>query len=239
MAGSRRRQILDSDRGQSVLAWIVAALIRFVWWSGRWRVENIEELRRHWDSGKPIVGTFWHAHLMMMPLVWRTAMPMNMLISDHRDGRLIARIIAFLGIRTIVGSTSQGASAALKGMVRLLKQGEAVGITPDGPRGPRMHVAPGTIGAARLAGVDIVPVAISARRRKIMRSWDRFMIALPFSEGLILVGQAIAVPKDLDAEGIEAKRQELETAMIALCHEAERRMGHPPTEPGTAARQKT
>jgi len=240
MAGKRLARLIDHPFGQRAVAWLVAQAIRFVWVSGRWRVENDTVLKAHWQGGTAMVGAFWHAHLMMMPMIWQSSMPMNMLISDHRDGRLISRIIGYLGIRTVVGSSSRqnGATAALKMLVRVLKAGEAVAITPDGPRGPRMHVAPGVVMAAKLAGVDIVPVAISARRRKILSSWDRFMIALPFSEGIILIGDGIAVPSTLDAEGLEGKRQELETAMIALCHEAERRMGHPPTEPGTEVRQK-
>lgn len=220
------KRILKSDGVRRVLCRAAALYIRLVWATGRWTVENAPT--RYWDSGETFVLAFWHGHIMMMVYSWTPRRQMNMLISQHRDGQLIADTVAPFGIRSIAGSSSKGGAGALRQMVKLLKGGEYVGITPDGPRGPRMHASEGVVATARMAGVPVIPCAFSCRRRKQARSWDRFQIALPLSRGVILWGEPIPVPRDAD---LEAKRAEVEAALTALTHEAERRMGHPPTPP--------
>lgn len=224
------KRILKSDAFRAAACWLGALYIRLVWATGRWRVENQDIPRRYWDKGETFLLSFWHGHIMMMIYGWDRKNPMHMLISQHRDGQLISRTIGHFGIRTVVGSSSKGGAGALRQMVKLLKSGDYVGITPDGPRGPRMRAADGVVAIARMAGVPIIPCALASRRRKLARSWDRFQIALPFSEGLILWGDPIAVPRDAD---LEAKRAEVEAAMIALTHQAEIRMGQPPTPPAS------
>lgn len=159
-----------------------------------------------------------------------------MLISRHRDGQLIARTVAHLGIGSIAGSsgkggTDKGGAAALREMVRTLKRGGYVGITPDGPRGPRMRAAKGVIDAARLAGVPIVPAAYAVTRRKVVSSWDRFIVALPFGRGVLMWGAPIVVPADADQEQRERLRAQLEERLNALTEEADRLCGHAPILP--------
>lgn len=222
------KRLLKSDAARALACWLGGLYIRLVWATGRWRVENVEVPRRYWDSGETFILAYWHAHIMMMVYSWDLSKPMTMLISHHRDGQLIARTIAPFGIKAVAGSSSRGGAGALRQMVRWLKAGEYVGITPDGPRGPRMHAAEGVVALARLAGVPVIPCAYAASRRRQAKSWDRFQIALPFSRGVILWGEPIPVPRDAD---LEAKRAEVEIALTALTHDAEARMGHPPTPP--------
>lgn len=222
------KRILKSDAFRTAACWLGALYIRLVWATGRWRVENQDSPRRYWDKGETFILSFWHGHIMMMIYGWDRDKPMHMLISQHRDGLLISRTIGHFGIHTVAGSSSKGGAGALRQMVKMLKSGEYVGITPDGPRGPRMRASDGVVAIARMAGVPIIPCAFACRRRKLARSWDRFQIALPFSEGLVLWGDPIAVPRDAD---MGAKRAEVEAAMIALAHQAESRMGQPPTPP--------
>ena len=97
-----------------------------------------------------------------------------MLISQHRDGQLIARTVRRFGIASIAGSTSHGGSAALRAILRALKAGQCIGVTPDGPRGPRMRATGGAVDIARLSGVPILPAAFATSRRRVLGSWDRF-----------------------------------------------------------------
>lgn len=222
------KRILKSDAFRAVVCWLGAQYIRLVWHSGRWRVENEAAPRRFWEAGETFILAFWHGHIMMMVYSWPRDKRMNMLISQHRDGQLISRTVTHFGIHTVAGSSSRGGAGALRQMVKMLKGGAYVGITPDGPRGPRMRASEGVVATARMAGVPVIPCAFSCRRRKQARSWDRFQVALPFSEGVILWGEPIAVPRDAD---LEAKRAEVEAAMVALAQDAEARMGQPPTPP--------
>lgn len=225
------KSILKRDGVRALLCWIGAQYIRFVWLSGRWRVDNSAAPAALWEAQKPFIMAFWHGHLLMMPHAWRRGNAMHMLISQHRDGQLIARVISHFGLGTVAGSSSKGGSAALRAMLKALKAGDYVGITPDGPRGPRMRASDGIVSVARLAGVPILPCAFACSPRKVLRSWDRFQVALPFARGVILWGDPIPVPRDLDEAGLEAKRQELEAAMNTLAEAAARRVGVDPIPP--------
>jgi hypothetical protein len=216
-------------RGISCLA--AAALIRLVWATSRWRVIKAPGLERIWNSDKPFIVCFWHGRLMMMPFAWTRPQSINMLISNHPDGRLIADTVARFGIHTVPGSSSQGGAGALRGLVRILKGGDSVGITPDGPRGPRMRATTGAVALARLSGAPLVPLAFSCRRRRIWNSWDRFVLAWPFSSGVFMWGEPIEVPGDADAAGLDALRGDLEERMNSLTGEADRHCGHQPIDP--------
>lgn len=222
------KRILKSDAVRRLVCWLGAGYIRLVHLTGRWRVVNGAAPQAYWDRGEPFILAFWHGRLLMMPCVWPRSKPIHMLISQHRDGRLIADTVGHFGIQTVTGSSSKGGAAALRSMVKALKAGDYVGITPDGPRGPRMRASDGVAAVARLAGVPVIPAAFGAHRRKVLGSWDRFLIAWPFSGGVFVWGDPISVGKDADPE---AARQAIEAALIWVADEADRLTGQPPVEP--------
>ena len=154
-----------------------------------------------------------------------------MLISQHRDGQLIARTIGHFGFETIVGSSSHGGARALRSMVTALAAGDCVGITPDGPRGPRMRADNGIVTVARLSGVPVIPVAYSINRGQLLDTWDRFLIAWPFSRGVIVWGEPIHLARDADEATAELMRQRIENNLNAITAEADRLCGRRPIEP--------
>jgi lysophospholipid acyltransferase (LPLAT)-like uncharacterized protein len=177
------------------------------------------------------VVCFWHGRLLMMPCAQRPPMTYHMLISGHRDGQLIARTIGRFGSGVVAGSSSRGGALAVKQCIDLLAAGVAVGITPDGPRGPRMRAAGGAVEIARRTGVPMLPVTYSVTRRRILGSWDRFLLPLPFSRGVFILGEPIEVPANARSEALEAARVELERRLNAITAEADRLTGHAPVEP--------
>lgn len=229
------KRILKSEAVRSLVAWLAAAYIELVWTTGRWRVENGDVPRRFWDHGRPFVIAFWHNQILMTVKCWDYRRPIRMLASEHGDGQLVGRVIERFGVKLAIGSTTRGGSVGLRHMVRALKAGECVGLTPDGPRGPRMRAQPGVVSLAQLGGVPIVPLGCSFRPRRLAGSWDRFQIAFPFGRGVFVWGEPIDVPRDLDAAAFEAKRLEVETAMTALLHRAEALMGYSPMPPASPA----
>ena len=154
-----------------------------------------------------------------------------MLISQHRDGQLIARTIGHFGFETIVGSSGHGGVRALRSMVKALAGGDCVGITPDGPRGPRMRADNGIVTVARLSGVPVIPVAYSINRGQLLDTWDRFLIAWPFSRGVIVWGEPIHLARDADEATAELIRQRIENNLNAITAEADRLCGRRPIEP--------
>jgi lysophospholipid acyltransferase (LPLAT)-like uncharacterized protein len=124
-------------------------------------LENIEALHR---AGRPYVFAFWHSQLLVM-LYARFGKPMVPLISQHRDGDMIARTMARFGHTAARGSTTRGGIGALKEMIRHGRQGSNLAITPDGPRGPRHVAQAGAIVAAQLTGGLIMPAAFTAKKK--------------------------------------------------------------------------
>ncbi len=225
------KRILKSTGGQRALAWLAAQYVRFVAATTRWRVDDAA-VRRITDIGEPGILAFWHGRLLMMPIAWRgRPRPFHMMISEHRDGALIARTIAHMNLHTAGTDSRNGGLTALREMKRRMDDGGWVGITPDGPRGPRMRAKPGAIKLAQLSGRPIVPVSLSVSRRRVLRSWDRFLLAWPFGRGEIVFGEPIRVPRITDTETLEARRQALEDSLNALTETVDTRCGGIPIRP--------
>jgi lysophospholipid acyltransferase (LPLAT)-like uncharacterized protein len=220
------RRVLRSARLRATLCWIIHLYIRFVYATNRWTVIGEDWPRQLCREGRGFIVAFWHGRMLMLPMGWRRLAPMHMLISAHRDGRIIADAVTYFGVQSIPGSTRRGGSIALRRMVKRLEAGECVGITPDGPRGPPMIASVGIVNLARLAGAPIVPAVCATSRRTVWNSWDRFNLALPFGRGLFVWGEPIEIAPDLDAAGIEEARLLVETRMNEMAREADRRVGH-------------
>ncbi len=227
------RRLLRSSRLRRWLCWVIQLYIRAVYATNRWTVEGGEVPHRLREEGNSFILAFWHGRLMMIPMAWQRLAPMHMLISAHRDGRIIADAVTYFGVHSIAGSSRRGGTAALRIMLKQLAAGECIGITPDGPRGPAMHASTGIINVARLGRVPIVPIVFATSRRRVLRSWDRFHLALPFGRGVFLWGEPIEIAPDLDQEGIERARLLVDSRMNEMAREADRRAGHgPPVQEG-------
>ncbi|HEY1721378.1 MAG TPA: lysophospholipid acyltransferase family protein [Magnetospirillaceae bacterium] len=223
-----------SDAVRRPLCWVGAQYIRFVRITSRWEAIGAELPAQFWDDGQPFILAFWHGRILMMPYCWRRTQPIRMLISSHRDGQIIARTVSHFGIETVQGSSSKGGSAALRAMLKSLKDGVCVGITPDGPRGPRMRASEGIVQVARLSGATVIPCTFSTTRRKVLGSWDRFLLAWPFTRGVFVWGAPITVRRDADDTAQESARIAIERALNAITEDADARMGHAPLQPAEA-----
>ena len=229
------KRLVRSEQVIQVLCWIIHLYIRLLHASGRWTVEGADIPQRTLARGRAFILAFWHGRLLMMPMAWQRMAPIHMLISSHRDGRIIAEAVRYFDIDWLAGSSSEGGLAALRQMVKHLKAGACVGITPDGPRGPAMRASPGIVATARLARAPILPIAYATRRRRILGTWDRFHLPFPPTGGLFLWGEPIEVPEDADEAALERYRALVEERMNAMTAEADRRMGHPALAPEPAA----
>jgi lysophospholipid acyltransferase (LPLAT)-like uncharacterized protein len=211
--------------------------IRFLHASGRWHIENKAVPDKLIAENKTFITCFWHGRLLMMSYAWPYEPSFHMLISSHADGQLIAKTISRLGFDTLEGSTKHGGGSALRAMVRTLSNGGYVGITPDGPRGPRMQASNGAIALAKLSGVPILPLTYSASSWKMFKSWDRFILPTPFAKGVFIWGEPIEVAKDADDTALEAARAQLEIALTQTTQQADALLGQttPEPQPGEAA----
>jgi len=161
---------------------------------------------------------FWHEGLLA-PLATRPKI--RVLISQHTDGEVIAQICQRLGIGVIRGSTARGGCQALLGMIRDQDETTHLGITPDGPRGPRRQLKPGVVMIASQSGLPIVPVGIGFARAWRFASWDRFALPIPGSTMVGVVGEPITVPRDLERAAFNDWVQIVEKQLLDLTQLAE------------------
>ena len=236
------KRILRSRVAVRFAADTIALYIRFVHATSRWETQGGEHPAALWNAGQPFILSFWHGRLLMVPMAWNLRKPIQMLISQHRDGELIARAMDPFGIGTVRGSGTKkgkekGGSNALRAIVKGLRENTCAGFTPDGPRGPRMRVASaGVIAAARLAKAPILPFTYSVARRRVMSSWDRFILPMPFNRGIFLWGTPLDVHSD-PGETVEAAMLRLEAALNDLCIAADRICGQTAIDPAPALSQ--
>jgi len=219
------------DRTKALLAewlgtWLVHRLVR----SLRLRVvgdEQLEELRhRH----GPLCFCAWHA-LMLVPVYHHLFNDGYLVVSEHADGELIGRVVGRIGYTLIRGSTTRGGARALIQAIRAVRSGREIGITPDGPRGPRHVVQPGIVLLAQKSGCPIVPMGFASAWYWEFGSWDRFRLPKPWSHAELRYGEPVFVPSELSEEGVETWRRRVEEALKETTSQAEASLGVPPEGP--------
>ena len=184
------------------------------------------------DRTGPVIYACWHGR-MLIPSFTHRGKGMGILVSRHRDGEYIARVVDRLGFVPVRGSSTRGGVPGLRGMMRLSERGCDVAFTPDGPRGPRYRVQKGVIYAASRTGLPVVPTAVEANPAWVLGSWDEFTIPKPFARTVIVCGEPIHVPAELDREALEHHRVKLEAEMHRLMAEARKSLGiETPAVPG-------
>lgn len=146
----------------------------------------------------------------MLPRWYRSRekRPLYMLISQHGDGRLIAFAIKLLGIQSVAGSSSRRGVAATLELMRRLEEGASIGITPDGPKGPRYVCKKGVVTLAQQAGITVQPVSYSVQDRWIIPSWDKMIVPRPFSRGVVVFGEPLLISPDEDRNDARVRIQE-------------------------------
>jgi lysophospholipid acyltransferase (LPLAT)-like uncharacterized protein len=211
--------LLRTPQAQAVLAALLAGYLTVALRTTRWTLDGQEHFRP-FGAGAPAVFAFWHEFLPLMPALSMIArklpfyrpIPIHTLVSQHRDGRFIGAVVRRFGIRPILGSSTRGGAAGLRNLLAVLREGDLIGITPDGPRGPRRQAAAGVAQLAALSGVPVLPCAARTRRRIRMNTWDRMPVPLPFGRGVIVCGPAINVPRDGWKDAVPAITDALNTA---------------------------
>ena len=184
----------------SLVAALAALVIRL--WIGtiRARAVSLDGRQHPTDPAQEkYIFAFWHDGLLA-PLVIRTKV--RVLISEHADGELIAQVCRHLGFGVIRGSSARGGLRALLEMIRTAHEPAHLGITPDGPRGPRRELQAGTIMVASQTGIPVLPFGVGFSRAWRAPSWDRFAVPRPFSTLVGVVGEPIHIPPNLAKEDL-------------------------------------
>ncbi len=210
---SLKKKLLKHPAAQALLAWILAGFIRLVYYSSK-KTRHVHPEAQSYISGeKNAIFAFWHGRMMVMPCFEPPGRTMRVLISGHRDGKLISRVIGHFGESTITGSSSKGGRVAAAALIAALKAGDNICITPDGPRGPYQEAAKGIIRLAALTGYPIIPVTFHSTRHKRLKSWDRFMLALPFGHIRFVADAPLSIHILGEEQDVERLRIRLQDTM--------------------------
>ena len=163
-----------------------ATLIRLLSRSMRIETRGYEDVDRLYQEGQRVIIAFWHARQLMMPLTYRGTLA-HILISQHQDGEIIARIVERFGFGAVRGSSTRGGVEALRELIRLGRSGVDLVVTPDGPKGPPQIAKMGVIQLARASKLPIVPLAFSCSKKNFLRvgiaSWCRIPVHAGSSSG--------------------------------------------------------
>lgn len=192
--------------------------------SASWRYRELgvdgNPVSTRYRAGSAIYA-LWHAQLL--PLTLRH-MDENLavIISRHRDGEIISRMIIPLGYRPIRGSSTRGGATALREFTEAAADGHPLAITTDGPRGPARRCKPGAIRAASAIGWPIVPSAAVPARAWRFRSWDEFQLPKPGSIVYVTYGDPITVPPGLGKENLQHWQDTVGAAIDAAASICER-----------------
>jgi hypothetical protein len=199
---------------ERILALLGATILKSLFMTLRIRV--VDESGFHKDpSTDPVLFCFWHNRILGITYAFKRIYPkhrrgVTVLTSASKDGEILARLVAEFQMGSVRGSSSRGGSRALLELIRLVQAGRDIAITPDGPRGPRYRLGPGVIQLAQSTGATILPLHAQFSRYFQMKTWDGFIIPLPFSTVSINVGTPIRIPAEASHTEFEFERNQLE-----------------------------
>lgn len=199
---------------ERLLALTGAAILKTLFLTLRLRIEDRSGVLKE-NGGSPVIVCFWHNRILGITFAFDRIYPkkrngVTVLTSPSKDGEILAQLVGAFGMKAVRGSSSRRGSSALLELVRLIRGGHDIAITPDGPRGPRYSLGPGIILLAQSTGVRIVPAHASFSRCVRMKTWDGFIIPLPFSKVSVTLDGALTIPGELTGEEFEEKRKNLE-----------------------------
>ena len=208
------KRLFRSRAVQGAAARLFAAYVRACLATIRWDRENEQAAAGVWDAKGPVITCFWHSRIGLSPACWPLdrAQEPRALISLSADGAFIAKAMERLGFPAIRGSAAKpsdpakakGGASAFREVLRWLKAGNGIAITPDGPRGPAEVMGGGPPLLARMSGAPVLLVGLAARPCIRLRTWDQGVLPLPFARGAIVWAGPFHAPADADTPQLDA-----------------------------------
>ena len=204
-----KKKLLKNFLIQNILGFFVSTYIYIVKLTSSIQFENQSIPEKFWSSNKPFILAFWHGQLMMIGFAWKISQKINILASGHSDGRFGAIVGRYFNLNNILTS-NKNKSVSLRLIFKLLNDNNYIGITPDGPRGPKEIVSEGIIKIAKTSKTPIIPVGFWSSKNIKLKSWDSFLITLPFSKCSFVWSEPLEIPNNIDENQIEHYKKLLE-----------------------------
>lgn len=204
-----------------VLPYAGLFIVKLISVTNRMKVVDHDNEQHLISQNKGVIYSSWHQRLFPGITFFARRKPIAIMVSQSRDGEFIAHIGKIIGWEPVRGSSSRGGHEALDRLKELALRGYRIGHIVDGPKGPFGVVKPGLIKIAQATGLPIVPAIMSAQRKWIVNSWDRFMIPKFFSRVIIALGKPVYIPAQLSEADFEKMRRQVESQMAELYAETD------------------
>ena len=204
-----KKKLLKNFFVQNILGFLTFLYIRTVNLTSSIQFENESIPRQFWNDDKPFILAFWHSQLMMIGFSWKKHNNINILASGHSDGRFGSIVGKYFNLNNIQTS-KKNKSLSLKSIFKLLNDNNYIGITPDGPRGPKEIVSEGIIKIAKKSKVSIIPIGFWSSKNFKLKSWDSFLITLPFSKCSFVWDKPLEIPNNIREDQIQHYQKLLE-----------------------------
>jgi hypothetical protein len=177
-----------------VASFAVSLVVRAIKLTNSSEYIGFDEYRRRLQNGGCVLIAFWHNQGLFMPFVYFGKHGrIKLIVSHSRDGDLISALLRWFGILSVRGSSSRGSTVAMKKLLRLDRMGEdSIVFTPDGPKGPLYRVKDGVAYLSLSSRKPLYLLSVSFTRVKILGSWDRFRIPLPFGQATFVCSPPLA-----------------------------------------------
>lgn len=202
------KKFLKNELTQKVTGLLIAYYLKICFQTSAWNIKNDRVIDNLLKKKKKIIVCFWHSKLLMMVFCWNYPNKFKMLISAHRDGKIISNAVSHFGIETISGSSRKNMVSSLKQIISQLEQKNVVGITPDGPKGPKEKVKDGLVSLIKKTDAVIVPLTYSARFKITLNTWDDFLMVFPFNKFVAVWGDPFNYNSNYTFEENKKKLQE-------------------------------
>ncbi len=222
---SFKKRFLKHPLFQRTIVAIIYYYTQFVVWSSQWERKGYEEVKEIVHSSMPVIVVMWHGRIILGPKFTLKPKKHYAVISLHGDGVYVSDYMARHQITPIRGSSKKGALPAFKEAIKILKNGNLLVITPDGPRGPGMVLGGNVIGIAKMTGAAIIPYAQSMNRGFFLKTWDRFFIPLPFSKGVYAYGTPVWIKPDASADDMKKAGIELQKQLNTITRQSDEYVG--------------
>ena len=218
------KKIFKYRSTQHILGFFAAIYIFFVKLTSRIYITNLQVPKLFWDDNKPFILAFWHSQLMTISFAWSKKTKINIIASQHSDGRFGSIVGSYFRLNNIPRS-SKSPNTLLRTILKLVDNKEYIGITPDGPRGPNQKVSDGIIKLASSLQIPIIACGFWSSKNFKLKSWDKFLITLPFSNCHFIWSKPIYVEKKVKIENILKYQNLLEKELNNNIYIAQQKCG--------------
>jgi len=211
---------------------LLYAYLKFTAFTSKTEFQGVKEYYKFCDEKGANILISWHGRILLLPFSWRKGVKINALVSLHRDGMIIARILQKFKMNVIGGSTTKNGKTAAITLMKKMQDNESISIIPDGPRGPRMRLKMSPIYFAHKTGKPIFFATFNTSNKIVFNSWDKMILPLPFAKkAVVMLSEPYYVPKDANETDLENHRIEFEKIMNSLNNKADEYLGDEPIMP--------